>query len=114
MPRASTTADVFNAIAEGRRREILLFLAPRERAVGEIVAATRLPQPSVSKHLGVLRQVGLVEARRSGRQVFYRTRAVAIQPLHEFTSTFERYWINQATLAATSGVHGFRKPPPGP
>ena len=73
MARAATTSDPFNAIAEPRRRDILEYLAPRERPVGDIVLALGLAQPSVSKHLRVLRDVGLVDLRRDGRQVFYRT-----------------------------------------
>ena len=95
MPRAATTADVFNAIAESRRRDILVFLAGSERPVGEIVDELGLGQPSVSKHLKVLREVGLVEVRRDGRQMLYRTNADAIRPLHEWTSTFERFWRHQ-------------------
>lgn len=95
MPRAATTADAFNAIAESRRRDILVFLAPRARPVGEIVEALGLGQPSVSKHLKVLRHVGLVHARREGRQMFYRTNVDAIRPLHEWTRTFERLWRHQ-------------------
>lgn len=97
MPRAATTSDVFNAIAEPRRRDILGYLAPQERAVGDIVVALGLAQPSVSKHLRVLRDVGLVDVRRDGRQAFYRTNAEAIRPLHEWTGRFERYWRNQLT-----------------
>ncbi len=63
--------------------------------MGEIVRSLRLEQPSVSKHLRVLKQVGLVHERRDGRQIFYRTNAEAIRPLHEWTSTFERYWAQQ-------------------
>jgi DNA-binding transcriptional ArsR family regulator len=92
MARAATTSDAFNAIAEPRRREILTYLVQKERQVGEIVVALRLDQPSVSKHLGVLRRVGLVHVRRNGRHRLYRTNAAAIRPLHEWTSTFERYW----------------------
>ena len=95
MPRAATTSDAFNAIAEPRRRDILDYLAPRERPVGDIVIALGLAQSSVSKHLRVLRDVGLVEVRRDGRQSFYRTNAAGIRPLHEWTSRFERYWRNQ-------------------
>jgi DNA-binding transcriptional ArsR family regulator len=95
MPRAATTSDTFNAIAEPRRRDILDYLAPRERPVGDIVIALGLAQPSVSKHLRVLRDVGLVEVRRDGRQVFYRTNAEGIRPLHEWTTRFERYWRHQ-------------------
>jgi DNA-binding transcriptional ArsR family regulator len=95
MPRASTTSDAFNAVAEPRRRAILTYLARAERPVGEIVTALRLEQPSVSKHLRVLRDVGLVRMRRQGRQKLYRTNADAIRPLHEWTGTFERYWQHQ-------------------
>jgi DNA-binding transcriptional ArsR family regulator len=95
MPRAATTSDAFNAIAEPRRRDILEYLAPRERAVGDIVTALGLEQPSVSKHLRVLRDVGLVHLRRDGRRVLYRTNLEAIRPLHEWASRFERYWQKQ-------------------
>jgi len=63
--------------------------------VGDIVTALRLEQPSVSKHLRVLKDVGLVHVRRGGRQAFYRTNAEAIRPLHEWAGTFERYWAHQ-------------------
>jgi len=95
MPRAATTSDPFNAVAEPRRREILEFLAPGERPVNDVVAALSLAQPSVSKHLRVLLQVGLVDVRRDGRQLLYRTNAEAIKPVHEWTSRFERYWRHQ-------------------
>jgi DNA-binding transcriptional ArsR family regulator len=95
MARASTTSDSFNAVAEPRRREILSYLAGAERAVGEIVAALGLEQPSISKHLRVLRDVGLVRMRCHGRQKLYRTNAEAIRPLHEWAGTFERYWQHQ-------------------
>ena len=95
MARAATTSDAFNAVAEPRRREILNYLAPRERPVGDIVATLGLEQPSVSKHLRVLRDVGLVHMRRDGRQKLYRTNAEAIRPLHEWTSNFERFWQHQ-------------------
>jgi DNA-binding transcriptional ArsR family regulator len=95
MARAATTSDVFNAVAEPRRRQILSFLVVGERQVGEIVTAVGLDQPSVSKHLGVLREVGLVHVRRNGRHRLYRTNAEAIRPLHEWTATFERYWQHQ-------------------
>jgi DNA-binding transcriptional ArsR family regulator len=95
MARAATTSDTFNAVAEPRRREILTFLAGSERQVGEIVIAIGLDQPSVSKHLGVLRNVGLVHVRRNGRHRLYRTNAEAIRPMHEWTQTFERFWRPQ-------------------
>jgi len=95
MARASTTSDAFNAIAEPRRRDILIYLAATEWPVGEIVAALGLEQPSVSKHLRVLRDVGLVRMRCQGRQKLYRTNAEAIRPLHEWAAIFERYWQHQ-------------------
>jgi DNA-binding transcriptional ArsR family regulator len=95
MARAATTSDSFNAVAEPRRRQILSYLAQNERQVGEIVTAIGLDQPSVSKHLGVLRSVGLVHVRRNGRHRMYRTNAQAIRPLYEWTETFERYWRHQ-------------------
>jgi DNA-binding transcriptional ArsR family regulator len=95
MPRASTTSDAFNAVAEPRRRDILNYLALQERAVGDIVDSLELEQPSVSKHLRVLRDVGLVHVRRDGRRMLYRTNAEAIRPLHEWSSTFERLWSTQ-------------------
>jgi DNA-binding transcriptional ArsR family regulator len=95
MARAATTSDAFNAVAEPRRRQILSYLALRERPVSDIVAELRLDQPSVSKHLGVLRNVGLVRVRRDGRHRYYRTNAAAIRPLHEWTGTFERIWQHQ-------------------
>ena len=95
MARAATTSDPFNAVAEPRRRQILSYLGGDERQVGEIVLAVGLDQPSVSKHLGVLRRVGLVRVRRNGRHKLYRTNAEAIRPVHDWTETFERFWKHQ-------------------
>jgi DNA-binding transcriptional ArsR family regulator len=95
MARAATTSDAFNAVAESRRRDILNYLAMQERSVSEIVDAMEMEQPSISKHLKVLKGVGLVEVRREGRQMLYKVNAMAIQPLHEWTSTFERLWKHQ-------------------
>ena len=95
VPRAATTSDAFNAVAEPRRREILNYLAVQERPVGDIVASLGLEQPSVSKHLRVLLNVGLVSVRRDGRRMLYRVNAEAIRPLHEWTSTFKRFWRHQ-------------------
>ena len=95
MARAATTSDPFNAIAEPRRREILNYLTLQERPVGDIVANLGLGQPSVSKHLRVLRDVGLVHVRRDGRRMLYQTNAEAIRPLHEWTKTFEHFWQHQ-------------------
>ena len=95
MARAATTSDAFNAVAEPRRRDILNFLALQERSVNEIVLALGFEQPSVSKHLAVLKDVGLVQVRREGRNMHYRVNAEAIRPLHEWTSTFEKFWKHQ-------------------
>jgi DNA-binding transcriptional ArsR family regulator len=95
MPRAATTTDAFNAVAEPRRREILAYLAGAELPVGDLVAKMGLEQPSVSKHLKVLRDVGLVRVRRNGRHMLYRTNADAIRPVHEWTKMFERFWAYQ-------------------
>jgi DNA-binding transcriptional ArsR family regulator len=95
MARAATTSDPFNAVAEPRRREILEYLANDEREVGQIVLALRLEQPSVSKHLRVLREVGLVRVRRNGRHMLYKTNAAALRPLHEWTGFFEKLWTQQ-------------------
>jgi len=95
VPRAATTSDAFNAVAEPRRRQILDCLAGQERSVGDIVARLHLEQPSVSKHLRVLHKVGLVRVRRNGRHMFYRANPDALRPLHEWTKTFERLWAHQ-------------------
>ena len=95
MARAATTTDAFNAVAEPRRREILEYLAASERPVEDIVIALKLAQPSVSKHLRVLRDVGLVHVRRNGRHKLYKTNAQALRPLHEWTKTFEKLWTHQ-------------------
>jgi DNA-binding transcriptional ArsR family regulator len=111
MARASTTSDAFNAVAEPRRREILSYLAGTERPVGEIVVATGMEQPSVSKHLRVLRNVGLVKMRCQGRQKLYRTNAEAIRPLHEWAGTFERYWQHQLNRVKELAEAAARKDP---
>ena len=95
MARAATTSDPFNAVAEPRRREILEYLAPAEHSVGDIAMVLGASQPSISKHLNVLRHVGLVHVRRDGKNVLYRTNADALRPLHEWTGTFQRYWGRQ-------------------
>jgi DNA-binding transcriptional ArsR family regulator len=95
MPRAATTSDPFNAIAEPRRRHILEFLAADEHSVGDIADALALNQPSVSKHLHVLLDVGLVHARRDGRRTMYRTNAEPLRGVHEWSGMFARYWRGQ-------------------
>jgi DNA-binding transcriptional ArsR family regulator len=95
MPRASTTSDPFNAIAEPRRRHILEFIAAEERSVGEIADALELEQPSVSKHLQVLLNVGLVTVRRDGRRTMYRTNADTLRTIHEWSGMFAQHWRGQ-------------------
>jgi DNA-binding transcriptional ArsR family regulator len=96
MARAATTADVFNAIAEPRRREIIGLLAGRGAApVGWLVDRTGLAQPAVSKHLGVLRKVGVVSVRKRGQQRLYRLEAEELRPVHAWVKTFEKYWTHQ-------------------
>lgn len=95
MARAATTSDPFNAIAEPRRRHILEFLAAEERSVGEIVDALDLSQPSASKHLQVLLNVGLVSARREGRHVMYRTNPEPLREVHDWSGLFARNWRGQ-------------------
>lgn len=95
MPRASTTSDAFNAIAEPRRRHILEFIADDERSVGEIADALEMGQPSVSKHLQVLRDVGLVHMRRDGRQILYRVNGETLRTVHDWCGMFARHWRGQ-------------------
>jgi DNA-binding transcriptional ArsR family regulator len=95
MARAATTSDVFNAIAEPRRREIIGLLAEGEQAVGDLVRTLRMPQPAVSKHLSVLRTVRLVSVSRRGRSRLYRLNARELKPVHEWVKNYERFWNNQ-------------------
>jgi DNA-binding transcriptional ArsR family regulator len=92
MPRAATTADAFNAVAEPRRRQILDILAGGERPVNDLVRQIGLAQPQVSKHLRVLREVGAVDVRDEGRRRLYRLNARALKPIHDWVKTFERSW----------------------
>jgi DNA-binding transcriptional ArsR family regulator len=117
MARAATTSDAFNAVAEPRRRDILAFLADRERPVSDIVTAFEMEQPSVSKHLRVLREVGLVRMRREGRRRLYQTNAAGIRPLHEWAGGFERFWRRtlrsvkeRAEAKRAEALSGLRKP----
>ena len=95
MPRAATTSDPFNAIAEPRRRQILEFIAADERSVNEIAETLEMEQPSVSKHLQVLRNVDLVTVRRDGRRTLYRTNADTLRTIHDWSGMFARYWRGQ-------------------
>ena len=92
MARAPTTTDAFNAVAEPKRREILDALAGGERSVNDLVRRLRLAQPQVSKHLRVLREVGLVDVRDEGRQRLYRVNAGPLRPIHDWVKRFERSW----------------------
>ena len=96
MPRAATTTDAFNAIAEPRRRAIIDALADgRAHAVGEVVDSLRLPQPAVSKHLAVLRRVGIVTVSRQGQRRLYRLNAKELKPVHDWAKAYERFWTHQ-------------------
>jgi len=95
MARASTTSDPFNAIAEPNRRHILELIAGEARSVNDIADALELGQPSVSKHLQVLREVGLVTARKDGRRTMYRTNAEALRTIHDWAQMFAQYWRGQ-------------------
>ncbi|MGD0462563.1 MAG: metalloregulator ArsR/SmtB family transcription factor [Tepidisphaeraceae bacterium] len=96
MARAATTSDVFNAIAEPRRREIVDLLAlGAERDVTELVLKLGLPQPAVSKHLGVLRKVGVVAVHKAGQRRLYRLNPQELKPVHDWIQNFERFWTDQ-------------------
>jgi DNA-binding transcriptional ArsR family regulator len=95
MPRAPTSSDPFNAIAEPRRRHILELIAAEERSVTEIADALDMAQPSVSKHLQVLREVDLVTVRRDGRRTMYRTNAEALRTIHDWSRMFAQHWRGQ-------------------
>jgi DNA-binding transcriptional ArsR family regulator len=95
MPRKATTLDVFSAIGEPRRRDVLLTLLDGEHSVNHIVEALGWPQPQVSKHLGVLLEVGLVGVRRTGRQRLYRVNGQGLKTIHDWASRFEGFWQHQ-------------------
>jgi DNA-binding transcriptional ArsR family regulator len=96
MARATTTSDVFNAIAEPRRRAIIdLLVNGKEHAVGDLVLRLRMPQPAVSKHLGVLRKVGVVSVSKRGQLRMYRLNAKELKPVHDWVKTYERFWTHQ-------------------
>ena len=96
MARAATTTDVFNAIAEPRRREIIGILNDGNAwAVNDVVARVRIGQPAVSKHLGVLRKVGVVTVVKRGQHRMYRLQAAELKPVHDWVKVFEQYWSHQ-------------------
>ena len=92
MARAATTTDAFNAVAEPQRRRILTLLKGRERSVNDLAGALRVSQPRVSKHLRVLREVGLVSVREAGQQRLYTLDARGLKPIHDWTGGFEEFW----------------------
>jgi len=92
MARAATTTDAFNAVAEPRRRQIVEALAGGQRSVNQLVAILDVPQPLVSKHLRVLREVGIVTAREDGRQRLYRLNGSALKPIYDWVKDFEQLW----------------------
>ena len=97
MPRAATTTDVFNAIAEPRRRELIDVLSTGDdHAVNDLVVRLRIPQPAVSKHLRVLRHVGIVTVTKRGRRRMYRLNARELKPVHDWVKNFEQFWGRQA------------------
>lgn len=95
MARAATTTDAFNAVAEPRRRQILDLLVAGERSVTDLVEALGVVQPLVSKHLRVLREVGLVEVREEGRQRLYRLNGEPLKPIHDWVRQYERTWSSR-------------------
>jgi DNA-binding transcriptional ArsR family regulator len=95
MPRAPTTLDPFNAVAEPKRRQVLDLLAKGERPVNDLVKSLGWPQPQVSKHLGVLRKVGLVSEHRQGRQRVYMLNGEQLKPIHDWVKNFEQFWKHQ-------------------
>jgi len=92
MPRAATTSDVFNAVAEPQRRKILTLLSKGERSVNDVAGSLRVRQPQASKHLRVLREVGLVSVRGDGQQRLYALNGEGLKPIHEWVGTFEQFW----------------------
>jgi DNA-binding transcriptional ArsR family regulator len=92
MARAATTSDAFNAIAEPQRRDILVLLRTGERPVTDLADALGMTQSRASKHLRVLREVGLVRDRKAGKQRLYGLDVRGLRPVHEWTGGFERFW----------------------
>ena len=95
MARAATTSDAFNAIAEPQRRDILVLLKGGERPVAKLARALRMSQPQASKHLRVLREVGLVQVRGAGKQRLYDLDAGGLRPVHAWLGGFERFWSGE-------------------
>jgi DNA-binding transcriptional ArsR family regulator len=110
MPRAPTTADVFSAIAEPRRRQIVELLARHGAvAVGTLTVTLRLPQPAVSKHLGVLRKVGVVAVLKKGKQRLYSLEAAKLKTVHDWVKAFEDLWGHQLQRIKERAEHPIRQ-----
>ncbi|MDB5309463.1 MAG: sdpR 4 [Gemmataceae bacterium] len=92
MARSATTSDAFNAVAEPQRRRILNLLTQGERSVNDVAGSLCLKQPQASKHLRVLKEVGLVSVRGSGQQRLYKLNGEGLKPIHDWVKTFERFW----------------------
>ena len=92
MARSPTTLDPFSAVAEPKRRRMLELLADGEMPVNDIVGSLGWPQPMVSKHLGVLKEVGLVSVREDGRRHFYRINGEVMKPIYDWARSFEHFW----------------------
>lgn len=108
MARAATTSDVFNAIAEPQRREILMLLRGGERSVTELCHELGMTQPSASKHLRVLREVGLARDRKAGKQRLYGLEARGLRPIHEWTGGFAQFW-NESFDRLDAYVHALEQ-----
>ena len=108
VARAATTSDVFNAIAEPQRRDILVLLRAGERPVTELAQKLGMTQPGASKHLRVLREVGLVRDRKAGKQRLYGLNARELRPVHEWTGGFEQFW-NESFARLDAYVQGLKQ-----
>jgi DNA-binding transcriptional ArsR family regulator len=106
MARAATTTDVFNAIAEPRRREIIGLLNDGQAwAVGDVVLRLKIAQPAVSKHLSVLRKVGVVTVVKRGQHRMYQLHAEPLKPIHDWVKMYERYWTDQISRIKERAEH---------
>jgi DNA-binding transcriptional ArsR family regulator len=115
MARTATTFDAFNAVAEPKRRRVLEVLSRREMPVNDLVSELGWPQPMVSKHLGVLKQVGLVTSREAGRQRVYAMNAEPLKAVHDWTSRFEQFWtrhVDAIQRRAEAKARAAAKPSP--
>ena len=112
MARAPTTLDPFSAVAEPKRRRVLELLSEGELPVNDIVHSLRWPQPMVSKHLGVLKEVGLVSVREDGRQRFYRINGEVMKPVYDWARTFEHFWTSQIDRIKERAERKAKEKPP--